>query len=215
MQADASRKRRTFSVEIGHRRGRIAPVLLGCHPARRPPPGAPSGLSRRMRSASRPSQATNGLASAAPDAPSRPTPPRSYPAASVGKTIRIVGQFSHFFVSNVMTNHGPFDLGNKGQDYFSRFGRLPRVKRPITPTSPPPSPPASPAHGPYLRRLRRTPKAGHARANPAQKGRAERNVGTHAARTRRARQELRPARPLRLSTRCCIRPPIARATPIT
>jgi predicted helicase len=32
---------------------------------------------------------------------------------------QVVGDFSHFFVSNVATNHGTFYLGNKGQDYLA------------------------------------------------------------------------------------------------
>lgn len=32
---------------------------------------------------------------------------------------QVVGQFSHFFVSDVATNHGTFYLGNKGQDYIA------------------------------------------------------------------------------------------------
>jgi hypothetical protein len=32
---------------------------------------------------------------------------------------QVVGDFSHFFVSSVATNHGTFYLGNKGQDYIA------------------------------------------------------------------------------------------------
>jgi hypothetical protein len=32
---------------------------------------------------------------------------------------QVVGEFSHFFVSDVATNHGTFYLGNKGQDYIA------------------------------------------------------------------------------------------------
>lgn len=32
---------------------------------------------------------------------------------------QVVGEFSHFFVSDIATNHGTFYLGNKGQDYIA------------------------------------------------------------------------------------------------
>lgn len=32
---------------------------------------------------------------------------------------QVVGDFSHFFVSDIATNHGTFYLGNKGQDYLA------------------------------------------------------------------------------------------------